>query len=48
MEWSGGVWVMDVLLQGLLTLEEMKEKQEILVKAREQQVASKLATKTPA
>ena len=33
---------------GLLTLEEMKEKQEILVKAREQQVAAKLAGKTAA
>jgi protein FAM50 len=31
---------------GLVTLEEMKEKQEILVKAREKQIAAKLATKT--
>lgn len=30
---------------GLVTLEEMKEKQEILVKAREKQIAAKLANK---
>ena len=35
------------LVQGLLTLEEMKEKQETLVKAREQQISAKLASKTP-
>lgn len=31
---------------GLVTLEEMKERQEILVKAREKQIAAKLASKT--
>ena len=30
---------------GLVTLEQMKEKQEILVKAREKQIAAKLANK---
>lgn len=32
--------------KGLVTLEEMKERQEILVKAREKQIAAKLASKT--